>query len=253
IQQAIFSASNGDTIVVAPGTYFEQINFVGKAVTVVSSDGPSVTTLAGFNAFTIVTFQQGEGNGSVLRGFTISAANGSGIMVSNASPIVENNIITNGTGCNGGVGLSLNFSAAIVRNNVISGNQGTCSGDGAGIKVQGSGAVQILNNTIASNQAINGNGAGIALIDAGSPVVSSNRIHNNSASGFGGGIYVTGNTTPVITNNVIQRNQAGTGGGLYLLVNIATVVNNTIANNSASIQQPSAAPQVFVDRSNLGV
>src|SRR5262249_1741322 len=87
IQQGIFSASNADTIVVAPGTYFEQINFVGKAVTVVSSDGPSVTTLAGFNAFTIVTFQQGEGNGSVLRGFTISGANGSGIMVLNASPI----------------------------------------------------------------------------------------------------------------------------------------------------------------------
>ena len=42
IQAAIGVAVNGDDVVVAPGTYFEAINFNGKAITVRSSDGPEV-------------------------------------------------------------------------------------------------------------------------------------------------------------------------------------------------------------------
>ena len=42
IQAGIDAAMNGDEIVVAPDTYFETINFLGKAITVRSSDGPEV-------------------------------------------------------------------------------------------------------------------------------------------------------------------------------------------------------------------
>jgi hypothetical protein len=45
IQSAINAASNGDTVVVAPGTYTENINFLGKAITVESSKGAKVTTI----------------------------------------------------------------------------------------------------------------------------------------------------------------------------------------------------------------
>ena len=43
IQSAIDAANNGDSILVAPGTYVENINFKGKDITVTSSDGPEVT------------------------------------------------------------------------------------------------------------------------------------------------------------------------------------------------------------------
>ena len=64
IQAAIDAAQTGETVLVAPGTYFENINFKGKAITVKSTSGPGVTTIDGGNSGTVVTFNTGEGQGS---------------------------------------------------------------------------------------------------------------------------------------------------------------------------------------------
>ncbi len=45
IQTAIDAAVDTDEIVVAPGTYFETINFLGKAVNLRSSGGPGATII----------------------------------------------------------------------------------------------------------------------------------------------------------------------------------------------------------------
>jgi parallel beta-helix repeat protein len=252
IQTAIFAANNGDTIVVAPGDYPGTINYFGKAVTVVSSDGPAATILDGSNSFTVVRFQQGEGNGSVLRGFTIANAGGSGVEVDFSSPIIEGNIITTGVGC-GGVGMAINFGSPIVRNNTFTGNQGFCN-DGGAISVQGEGSAQIIGNTITGNQLSGGNGAAISLRDAGTPLISGNTIRNNvTSTGFGGGLFMTGDTTPVISDNLIEANRAASGGGgVYSLVSNATVVNNTIANNDFQFAGMPGA-QVLVDGADSGV
>ncbi len=252
IQNAIFFANNGDTIVVAPGNYPESINYFGKVITVVSSDGPAVTTIDGLNSFTVVRFQQGEGNGSVLRGFTIANANGSGIEVDFSSPIIEGNVITNGFGCNGG-GIALNFSSAIVRNNTITNNQEGCGGGGA-IYIQGQASAQIIGNTITGNHVTGTNGGAILLRDAGTPLISGNTIRNNFVlNGLGGGIYMDGDTTPVISDNLIEANRAAAGGGgIYLLVSNATLVNNTIANNDLQFLNTPGA-QVFVEGADSGV
>ncbi len=47
IQTAIDNAVDTDEIVVAPGTYFEAIDFLGKAIWLHSSDGAAVTTIDG--------------------------------------------------------------------------------------------------------------------------------------------------------------------------------------------------------------
>ena len=56
IQAAINAASNGDTVLVSPGTYFENINFIGKAITVKSASGPAVTIIDGSNSGPVATF-----------------------------------------------------------------------------------------------------------------------------------------------------------------------------------------------------
>jgi hypothetical protein len=56
LQAAINAAQNGDTVLVAPGTYFENINFSGKAIRVTSSGGYALTIIDGiFNYQSVVT------------------------------------------------------------------------------------------------------------------------------------------------------------------------------------------------------
>ena len=61
IQDAIDYASNGDTIIVRAGTYVEKINFLGKAITLKSEQGPEATVLDGNHFGSVVKFQNGEG------------------------------------------------------------------------------------------------------------------------------------------------------------------------------------------------
>ncbi len=69
ILAAIKSASDGDEIVLAPGTYNEVIDFMGKAITVRSSGGPEVTFIDGTGlAESVVKCINGEGPETVLDG-----------------------------------------------------------------------------------------------------------------------------------------------------------------------------------------
>ena len=97
IQTAIDDAVDTDEIVVAPGTYFETINFLGKAIWLHSSDGAEVTTIDGTGSFHVVQCVNGEGSDTVLSGFVITGGNaddfpsddnGGGMYNSRSSPTV---------------------------------------------------------------------------------------------------------------------------------------------------------------------
>ena len=45
IQDAMNAAVDGDTVLVAPGTYREHLNFLGKALPVTTEQGPDVTII----------------------------------------------------------------------------------------------------------------------------------------------------------------------------------------------------------------
>lgn len=90
IQHAINTASNGDTVLVWPGVYYEEIHFRSKAITVQSAADAAVLTSPGsFGA----SFYHAESSRSVLANFVIAGCDG-GIYCQGASPTLKNLTIT---------------------------------------------------------------------------------------------------------------------------------------------------------------
>jgi Subtilase family/FG-GAP-like repeat/Domain of unknown function DUF11 len=249
IQSAINAASNGNTILVAPGTYNENINFDGKAITLTNSGGPSVTTINGGAIDTVVTFRSGETLASTLNGFTITngysqnnspsgnSGFGGGIFISSASPTITNNVITANKGCDGD-GIEVYVGSPLIKSNTISSNfQFACSGgSGGGIGILGAGSAQIIGNLI-ENNTNSDYGGGISMSN-GSPLIENNIITGNSAFTWGGGVSMINGATPQIIQNIITHNTAGQGGGAFWDVPGSppgiVLLNNTIAENTTT-------------------
>jgi pectin methylesterase-like acyl-CoA thioesterase len=60
IQSAIDAASDGETILVSDGTYKENIDFKGKAITLKSVNGPATTIIDGGALDSVVRFTTNE-------------------------------------------------------------------------------------------------------------------------------------------------------------------------------------------------
>jgi parallel beta-helix repeat protein len=256
IQAAIDAAANGDTVLVADGTYNENIDFKGKAITVKSVNGPAVTIIDGGAMDTVVKFSTHETSASILNGFTVrngalaqgSISSGSGIYVAGSSPTISNNVISNNLGC-AGSGIDVDFASPLIQGNTITNNsQGGCSGGtgGGGILIIGASNPQILNNTI-SNNSTGADGGGISLFAAGTPTISGNVVSGNVAAGQGGGISMVNDSDAVVLNNVFTGNTASQGGGIAALVPSGapgpTLVNNTFFSNSS----PAGGSEIYLD------
>jgi len=113
ITSGISAASDGDTVLVHPGVYYENIDFGGKNIVVMSLYGItgdesmiSQTVIDGNHSGTVVSFVNGESRAAVLKGFTITngkadwinytKTTGGGIYITNnSSPVISNCIIEN--------------------------------------------------------------------------------------------------------------------------------------------------------------
>jgi len=206
IRNAIIVSSNGDTIIVRPGTYQENITFLGKSVTVRSEKGPGLTVIDGGQLRSVVTFSNDEDEESVLDGFTLTngdSLEGGGIHCYYASPTIVNNIISGNTWYEGG-GIFCYGSSPVIKNNLIIGNTAKYGG---GIYSYWS-----------------------------SPTITDNIITGNSVNMYGGGIQCAGDGSPNMTGNTISMNHAWRGGGLYCGTPTTIIINNTITGNTASSQ-----------------
>ncbi len=134
IQEAIDAAVDGNTIIVSPGTYVENIDFLGKSIQVISEAGQSSTIIDGNQVGSVVTFDSGEDGSSVIDGFTItngSATLGGGTYCFSTSPTVSNNLITGNTATDSGGGIYCGGSRGpTIVHNTITGNLAGSSGGG---------------------------------------------------------------------------------------------------------------------------
>jgi Right handed beta helix region len=254
IQSAINAASNGDTVLVTPGTYVENINFSGKGITLTSSNGAAATIIDGNHNGSVVTFNHSETPTSVLTGFTIrngylDGGEGAGIHIWAASPTITNNVIT-GNHAADGIGIYVNGGAPLIKSNTITANDQEDAGDGGGgggILVAGSdntpASPQIISNTITNNSVANGgDGGGIAVQYYASPLIQGNLIRGNIAFNSGGGISLQTYALAVVSDNLIVNNRslgAGSGAGIWISAaglaqtTVSNIVNNTIVGNTA--------------------
>jgi len=208
IQKGIDTAVNGETVVVAEGTYMENIQFKGKNI-VLSSTDPSERTVVqstiidGNKVNAVVTFAGDEDETCVLSGFTIR--NGDNSTFGGGIHGGDNDQATRGT----------------IENNIITANSSFWGGGVAFCH----GTIQ--GNTITANSAYEAGGLGSC-----NGVIQNNVISGNSSSASGGIGYCHG----MIRNNLITGNRAGRAGGIGDCH--AAIANNTIVGNSANSAKP---------------
>ena len=202
IREGIDAAFYGDIVLVAEGTYVENIYFRGKNITLTSTDplDPAVaagTVIDGDGSGSAVTFLGTESEACVLSGFTIqngSADYGGGIMGDGTRATIQNNIISDNSAASDGGGLA--FCDGTIVNNTISRNWASYGGGLAGCD-------GIIQDNIISGNLAAVDGGGLASCHG---TIENNTIVGNSAGYEGGGLY---NCYGVISNCIIWGNQGG--------------------------------------------
>ena len=222
IQEGINVAVDGDTVLVQPDTYVENINYIGKNITVASlflttqdTTFISQTIIDGDSIDSVVTFESGEDSTAVLCGFTITNGLGSGlpdstgggIYCEDSCPSLVNVMIMNNSSNNHGGGIfCCNFSSPSLKNSTITNNEAD-------------------------------RGGGISCIQSNLSLENVT-IENNSATSFGGGIVLYYSEL-VMFNCQLYNNlcgdgaELGRGGAMFIAVSTVSLSKCDFLNNSA--------------------
>ncbi|MFH1998404.1 MAG: right-handed parallel beta-helix repeat-containing protein, partial [Planctomycetota bacterium] len=238
IQEAIDVAMNGDTVLVKPGTYLENIDFKGKAITVKSDQGASVTVVDGngHNA-SVVTCNSGEGPDSVLDGFTVTNSihtdDGGGMYNVSSSPTVTHCIFTKNWVDNyyrsGGGMCNIDSHPIVTHCDFITNYAGT----GGGMYNENS-SPSVMDCLFDNNQASYSCG-GMYNKNNSNPTVENCTFSHNKATSQGGGGMYNKNSSPVVTHCSFSDNSTeyGDGGGMCGSASNPTVTACTFSRNSA--------------------
>ncbi len=215
IQAAVDVAIDGDTILVAPGTYIEAISVVDKNLAILSTNGPDVTTIEASSPGVVLSYVGNVDTTSILQGFTVSGGLVGINCYQGAAPRIIGNTITGASQT--GV-YAEHPEGVVIRNNTIRDN-------GAAVAISRGTAI-IQSNQIIDNEAPVGTSAVVALDVCESSVVSGNVIARNGGQRA---LRVSHGWNQVVEGNTIYGNRQG---GLNIQrPHDLTVRNNLVAFN----------------------
>jgi hypothetical protein len=244
IQAGINAAFHGDTVLVAPGTYFENLRLFGKRIVLTSqyalSGDPSFisstiidgSTPANPDSASVIRVIDHEDARTVIQGFTIQ--NGQGTIWHDE----------HGAGFfREGGGILCAFTSPTIKHNSIVANQatnasGVTSCGGGGIRA-GDGSPRILNNSFVSNTGRYG-GAIVLNFPVHATVLNNILTSNLSVGAYGGGtVWINGSTAATtIQNNVVYGNSGIGGGAGFVSLSGTGTFRNCIcwSNTSPQVQ-----------------
>jgi hypothetical protein len=255
IQAGIDAAANGDAVEVAPDTYYEAINFHGKALNLHSSTGPEATTIDATDLNTsVVTCASGEGPESTLAGFTIVGGVGTsvegptvylyggGMYNSASSPTVRNCTFHDNAADVGGGIADRNGAAAVVADCTFYWNWASVSGGGLSNE---NSQMRVSGCTFSCNSAPFG--GAFANYAGGTATVIACTFTGNNADGsgaHGGAVYSNSNST--FMDCTFSGNHAGntvavnvSGGALHVQGEMTRLTNCTCSGNFVTGQHAS--------------
>ena len=211
IPAAITAASNGDVILVSPGTYTQNVSFGGKQLALRSVAGPGSTIISVSGGKGVVL-----GGDSELSGFTITGASSSF-----------------------GAGVEVSGAGTLIRGNIFDGNAQTAGGYGAGIG--GNSASPIIDGNIFRNHTADGQylSGVVSFINGSSPKIINNVFVDNTTRAIN--FVLPSGNSPVVVNNTFVRNTVAIKYGSFSLT---TFRNNVLANNGIGLllDYPGALP-----------
>ena len=247
IQTAIDSSSDGDTVLVAAGSYCDTINFVGKNIVVAShfiidQDEAFVdSTILGItydnyyngdcaDFFDGIKFINGEDSSAVLTGFTITSTFGrSPIQCVDSSPTLSYlTLRDNYTNDDGGGAIYLVNSNSNLENLIIKDNRkGSHDYGGAGIFAENS-FISINNSLIANNFSSspphNDDTLTGGIVAMNSILeLDNNTFYGNSGEFYGGAIHFDTSSSGIITNSIFWENEGPEG-----ITGVATITYSIV-------------------------
>lgn len=227
IQAAIDASSDGDFISVQEGIYYETINFQGKAITVKGVNVENTIIDGSFTVGSVVTFDSGETNLSVLSQLWIRGGSGTywtdpifgsqlcggGIFCDQSSPMIQLCNITDNTAWGGGGLFVTDGDPYIIFCKCIN-NEAAGYGGGFYLNNHVNAIIDLcdISNNIASW------GGGMTCMMQSDPQILNCSFNENITYNVGGGIYIRSSSSPDVfssefNNNVQISNPLGSGGG----------------------------------------
>jgi hypothetical protein len=254
IQQGINASTDGDTVLVQPGTYVENINFNGHNITL-----GSLFLTTGDTTYIAETIIDGDQNSSVItienlesgaRIVGLSIRNGStpsGVFCVNSLLTIQHCFISENTGAARGGGIAIVGSDVLIEECDIAHNRAVpfdyyTITAGGGIYCDNSN-VRLIRSNIGYNSAHEtlifhypGHGGGIACQNGSILEMIDNEVEQNAAGEGGSGIDCR-DSDIIMLNNIVLENRDETessGGGVYCSHSYSLIINNVVLLNGTT-------------------